>query len=309
MLLVEPTELESSTLIGAPSRARSSGSALKLLLGLGLLGLGCMEIVVTLLTRGKNPGSIAMDVDTVLGILCPGGFLILLGTHLILGSWFHVLLGWRAWTMRRTPSDPSCLRDYPWPRDRIVNDQHDDWYEIVLVTVFACLVVLADGIVVWLGAPSRVITKVVLGLANLVMLGLVLWAAMRFRQLRKYGQSFLQWERFPVPLGQAIRLTVTCSRPIGRVEELQARLCCIQESQVGAGRQAQEIVERVWGQELRLLEDTHIDAGEPIELHFTLPDQPLGTMLSVPSPRYWELVVWARTTGIDYWVSFIVPVY
>jgi hypothetical protein len=146
---------------------------------------------------------------------------------------------------------------------------------------------------------------------ELAALAVVIHAGFLLLRWLKYGDSRLQFDRFPFFLGEVLAATLIPDKGIRGCRRVTFTLRCIQEPiEASGGQEDSEACYQIWASTFEVAQPGDMVAGRPIPVTFLLPDDPaLGTALADRPPRYWEVEVAAATPGIAYKARFLVPVY
>lgn len=131
----------------------------------------------------------------------------------------------------------------------------------------------------------------------------------------KYGENKIQFQQFPFFLGDTMSVVVQTAKPIAVLKNMDIILRCVEEKYEvrGTGKNRSEVVVsyQIYSDALKMENSNMYQAG-PVSLpvSFTLPkDDSFQTCLSCRPARYWELELKAKTPGIDFYTSFLLPVY
>jgi len=128
----------------------------------------------------------------------------------------------------------------------------------------------------------------------------------------KYGDSYVRYGAFPFFLGQDLEAHFGCTKDPGPFERVSAILRCIEECHEPM-RQGQltTVCYEIYQDALEIQGPGELRAINPdLKVTFSLPDdRATETCFSGMPCRYWELEVHARTPGVDYRETFLVPVY
>ena len=132
-------------------------------------------------------------------------------------------------------------------------------------------------------------------------------------QLLRYGSGGLRYGRFPFFLGEDLDVTL---RPPGALPDgpLRATLRCVLERYENRGTRSRPSPTAVC---YELYADEKMATVPPgvagralgVVLSFRLPEDRPSTDLAEPPLTYWELEVRGEGPGVDYEVTFLVPVY
>jgi hypothetical protein len=207
------------------------------------------------------------------------------------------------------------LADYAWDRSVAMDDSPRQFRNSVAILLFLVgflspfnyFVFFDEDKISWLPAIG-------VGLFDLFALALLWQVVYLLIRLAKYGRSYLRFERFPFFLGETLGVKFVAPRGIGRFEKMTFALRCVQErietSCSGRGRSIQMVRYQLYGDEYVFDKPGELPAGAAeLPISFNLPADTLGTALARNPPTYWELEVKAVTPGVDYGVTFLVPVY
>lgn len=233
----------------------------------------------------------------------------------------------RVEVLRELHADEPWLADFPWDAE----GSRDDTYQQQRYT-FAKggVYLLAAAIIGYLSprvvdyhhlvphSPSGLLNNFVVLFALAAFLGYGLWwiggALYLTVRRQKYGGSEVRFARFPFFLGKELEVTFVPDRDVGDVSRLRVKLRCVEQAieyvQSANDRYPEVVCYQVWADTIYLRQPFYLAAGRELPIRFALPDRPdLTSDLASRPMRYWELVVWAETAGVDYEAMFLVPVY
>ncbi len=232
-----------------------------------------------------------------------------------------VLLGKPRMKSNQDVPDGPWIDDYPWDPSGAPDDTRSGAAAMVILAVWVAglgLVFILACPLAGDGGPAGLV-KLVFAIAGWAMIGVGLIllgrAAYLLARRLRYGRSRLRFGGFPFRLGSPLRATLEPGRTVLHYERITCTLRCIQEEFEfrgrGEDRSAMNVCYQIWADALEVEGPGELiggGAGLPVE--FQLPDRPdLATSLSQSPPRYWELEVHAKTSGVDYRACFLTPVY
>jgi hypothetical protein len=242
----------------------------------------------------------------------------------VAGAWFvlGVLLSWwRGWRrgrrLARHRSDP-WRADHAWDPRGVAGDLGRRAARAFLASAgMAAFLALFNAIAFLHLDPLRQgngvwFMRSVVVLLDVAVCASFAWSFYLLLRRLKYGTTFLHFGRFPFLLGETADVRVAAPDRSRGVGELSATLRCVEEriERVKRGGRTTIYVARwqLWADERKVAAGA-LSAGG-LSLSFGLPADPrLGTELSAPYPRYWELAVKGEAPGVDFASTFLVPVY
>lgn len=136
-----------------------------------------------------------------------------------------------------------------------------------------------------------------------------------FREIlrwRKYGASSLKMIPMPALLGGTLGGVIYTSVHVNPEDGFHLSLRCIKRITTGSGKNRHTEERILWQKEALAEKDLLANdmTRSAIPVLFELPgDQPPSSSSKVNSPVVWKLEVSAATPGIDYQVTFEVPVF
>lgn len=245
--------------------------------------------------------------------LC-GGLFVACGAWLMLhgGKGLH-----RSWNMsqgkQQLPHSP-WLWDYPWQATGITdNTFKESLNSLIALTVFGAFLAPFNWIA-FVSDAGGLFWQILTGLFDvIIILGVGSYLFKNVRQFWTFGNGRVNFQEFPLLLGQKISLTIQ-RLPID-ISTVQLTLRCIEE--------AYEIRKREGGQKresvvvcYQIYYDTQTIRGElvnetgDLRCSWNLPNDKSFT--STPNERpatFWELEVHGERVGVDYHSRFLLPVY
>jgi len=153
----------------------------------------------------------------------------------------------------------------------------------------------------------------VVGLFDLITVGIFCQFVYDLLQYFKYGTSRLLFFAFPFQLGGELKLGLEGLPDRALIEELTLSLRYIEERYETRGTgndRRQQVVCYQKYLDQRTLAGRDIPPGPVLEMEWVLPDNPdYVSRLSERPARFWELEVKGKTPGVDYQERFLLPVY
>ena len=134
----------------------------------------------------------------------------------------------------------------------------------------------------------------------------LLWqAASLWKQILKYGKSYLRFNRFPFHLGETLDVELETSDRVRAAENITFTLRCVEEEMDRTENRVRLMQYEIYSDAI-----THSN-GDTLEVSFPLPkSRKFRTRLSRKDrPRYWELEVRADKPCEDFETKFLVPVF
>src|SRR3989338_4326496 len=133
--------------------------------------------------------------------------------------------------------------------------------------------------------------------------------------LLKYGVSSLEFQHCPFFLGEDLKVILRTNKPVAGLKEMTVTLRHIEEKYEtrGSGKNRKSVVVsyQLYADTLTLSNLTAFEQqAAQWPLAFSLPQvSQYNSCLSCRPAKYWELEIKAQTPGIDYFSSFLLPVY
>ena len=207
-------------------------------------------------------------------------------------------------SLSRLRPDEPWLRDYLWDETQTGDDKRNQAFSSLLGAFLVAAFVVPFCLV---GAWAVVLP--LFGSTSLIFLAAGIYYLV---QHWKYGDSYLRYESFPFFLGQELEAHFGCTKDLGPFERVTATLRCIEERQEPMRQnQLTTVCYELHQDALEIQGPGELRAINPdLGVIFSLPDDRAAeTCLSGMPCRYWELEIRARTPGVDYGGTFLVPVY
>jgi len=153
----------------------------------------------------------------------------------------------------------------------------------------------------------------VVGLFDLLTVGIFCQFVYHFLQYLKYGTSRILFFAFPFHLGGVLKVGLEGLPNRALIEDLELNLRFIEERYevrgTGKNRRSEVVCYQKY-LDRRKLKAEEIPLGPVFEMEWPLPDNAdYVTRLSERPARFWELEVKASTPGVDYDEQFLLPVY
>jgi len=144
----------------------------------------------------------------------------------------------------------------------------------------------------------------------LVGIGLIVWAVREVIRRRRYGNSVVQLETHPVPLGGVVRGTLDIPARLD-AREIQLQLACVNRYTSGSGKNRRTRERVLWEDKQRAMTRSGTGPGRtsaPVEV--ALPnDQPVASEDDVRNRIIWRLTATSAEPGVDYKAVFELPVF
>ena len=160
---------------------------------------------------------------------------------------------------------------------------------------------------------THVVVIGVVGLFDLILLGILCHGVYTLLQAAKYGDPFLRFEKFPYYTGEKLSVSFEPSRPLGEFRSVEIILRCVRVEKVEVrsskgGRHTEDRCFQVYAEELKIEQAGSMD-NTALPLSFEVPINVAGTSLAEEPVRFWELQIKADTPGIDFDAEFPLPIY
>ena len=162
----------------------------------------------------------------------------------------------------------------------------------------------------WIGLRGAL--PFLIGASFFALIGLFIWY--RFLQMLAgllfYGNSFLNYGRFPYFLGGPLNASLRAPRHLSDLDEITFTLRCLTEQVVTRNRNSQVVCYELYKDQMTLPRErlAAYDGGN-IPIQFNLPaNQPCTTLISAP-PTYWEIEARGKGHSASFEAYFLVPVY
>ena len=153
----------------------------------------------------------------------------------------------------------------------------------------------------------------VVGIFDLIIIGIFCQFVYQLIQYFKYGTSRLLFFGFPFHIGDTAKIALEGLPSHSQIEELEMNLRYIEEryevTGTGKNRRSEVVCYEVYVDN-RKLTGQELPYSPALEMEWPLPnDAELATQLSARPAKFWELEVKAKTPGVDYHERFLLPVY
>ena len=285
-------------LLDKPPRGRFSPSGWGLLFALPFLVVGAWVAGIGAGVFPEQPGTAALPWWLVAGI---GVLFFAVGFHLAV----ETLRGMAVRALAARVRDLAPWRfDRRWSR-RVVHDETGwaAYKSLAGAGAFGVFVAVLHAPLVLEPDPKRlpVMLYVVLGVFDLIFLGLLLHGLTLVTRRLRYGRTRVRLEAFPFYVGATLDVVFEGGAALADRRGLRATLRCIEE---GPGDD-RPVCYQVWAEE-RVFDTDHEGRAA---LSFELPaDLPGNRLLETP-PTYWQLEARETRPGVDYAGTFLMPVY
>lgn len=204
--------------------------------------------------------------------------------------------------------------DYSWNAMGVNDDQAGRLVKIIGGVIFLGLFLIPFNGWAFASEVGFSLIQIVVGIFDIILIAGVSYATYLTFQRMKYGQTRLRFNTFPFFLGETLDLEFVSPKGIGLFEKMTLTLRCIQERYEirGVGKNRRQ---KVISYETYCDQQTSQGPGEyrasdaSLPITFSLPASGLETDLKSRPPRYWELEVTAKTPGVDFKATYLVPVY
>ncbi len=278
---------------------------------------GCMVpfsllLIITsvfLLGVAANPSLFGVNLLAPRWVAAVEG-MIFLGGGITLG-----ILSVHVWRRNRqskalsnTPEFP-CQTDYAWSPIGIGDDNTNIplrslWQAIPLGFFLVLFHVMLLAFLREVRLAGKVLTFAVLGLFDLIFLGLVSQVVYWGWQRLRFGSTRARFGRFPFYPGTELIVTFEGGPKLSNTP-LAVSLRCVEERALGFDDSPGLECYAIYHDQQQYATDSKGQAA----ISFSLPADVPGTCLSRKMPTYWELIVKAQITNGRYEGLFLMPVY
>jgi len=212
---------------------------------------------------------------------------------------------------RQYPDEPA-LADYSW---------HPEGFEVSEWPALAKAVAGAMAVTVFLSmfnwwafaANGPWMVKGIVGLFDVLALLLWVQAAQQLLRALKFGHSRVEFTAFPCRLPKPVVVRWQPFGGINRANQGTFTLRCVEEwvESTGSGRNrtATLVHEEIWSAKWILEQPRNFQLREAVELSYELPADAQPTQLNADKPIFWELEVKLDLPGLDFYETYLVPVY
>ncbi|MEK7467200.1 MAG: hypothetical protein AAB074_07300 [Planctomycetota bacterium] len=241
-------------------------------------------------------------------VIASGGSMFAIAGLLVL--WRGI---WQIWDMARRkeilltrPGEP-WLADHPWSARSATDGNAGQAAGSFFAAAFLFVFLIPFNWWAFLSSEGNFFVVGVVGIFDLVMIGVFGQGLYYLARLWKFGASTLVFRRFPFFLGDTLEADFRTSADVRSLKNLVFTLRCLRE-QVDAeatGSGLNLAVFEIW-KEVRVVEPP----SREIPVSFRLPaESHFATERQTVTPRYWELEVAGEAPGVDFGARFLVPVY
>lgn len=273
---------------------------------------------VTAYVNRSDPGSAVLNRELRLGVLtlqlAAGLVFASVGLGLIVGTRYGAMkLAAEEAQRARYPDEPWRWRP-DWATGRVSSNAHGAAYLAIGFAVFWNLVSLpAAAFVPGEIASGNRIAAVAL-LFPLIGIGLAVWAARAWLQLRRFKVATFTLPPGPVVAGSRLKGTVRVDAEVPVASEFRLSLACVEERIRGSGKNRSRSERLLWQREwcVPRHECQITPSATTIPVDTLVPrDQPLTDTSSADDRRTitWRLDVAGECPGPDFWSRFELPVF
>ena len=295
-------------LLNKPPRGRLGLSRGGLLLALPFAGVGAWVTGIGTGVFAPQPGTSALPSWLVIVI---GLIFSAIGLYLVAETLRSV--GRTALAKRLHGTAMPWLLDYSLWQQRAVHDEvgWSAYRSLAGAGAFGAFVAVLHMPILLEPDPAElpVMLYVVLGIFDLITLGLLLHGLLLVARRLRYGRTRVRLNAFPFYVGQALDVVFEGGSALAGMEGLSATLRLVEEAVEthghGKDRSTRLVCYQIYGDERAF--DT--DRQGKASLSFPLPAELPGNRLLDTPPTYWELEVRAARPGVDYVGTFLMPVY
>lgn len=208
--------------------------------------------------------------------------------------------------------DDLAVADYGWDPRGFVPSRWGPPAKALGVAAFLSLFL---SIFNWLAFVNNgpVASKAVVGLFDLANIWVWCVAGFKIARALKFGDSRLEFLKFPYPLDEPLVIRWWPATGIARVDQGTFTLRCVEEWQESRGQGDNQtsilIHEEIWSGVWSLDQATTFPRLESMELRCDLPADAVTTQLSADKPIFWELEVKLDLPGLDFVETYLVPLY
>ena len=214
---------------------------------------------------------------------------------------------------REHPDEPWLWRD-DWASKEVRGSARADMWGMLAFAVLWNLISGPGAVMAVREALAKGNRIVLVALVfPVVGVGLLVAAARRALQYRRFGESVVELATVPIPVGRRLVATVRAGVPTPPADGFRVVLSCINRQTTGSGDD-QSTSEHVRWQEERRVAGTAVrdyqGAGTMIPIDIPIAADAPGTDQSRPRDEIaWRLTVSAPLPGVDFEATFDVPVY
>ena len=212
---------------------------------------------------------------------------------------------------RQYPDEPA-LADYSWHPEGF---EVSEWPAMAKAVAGAMAVTVFLSIFNWwaFAANGPWMVKGIVGLFDVLALLLWVQAAQQLLRALKFGHSRVEFTAFPCRLPKPVVVRWQPFGGINRANQGTFTLRCVEEwvESTGSGRNrtATLVHEEIWSAKWILEQPRNFQLREAVELSYELPADAKPTQLNADKPIFWELEVKLDLPGLDFYETYLVPVY
>jgi hypothetical protein len=277
--------------------------------GLPFVGFGVFFTLVGMKRVPVNPSS----VHAPYWVLMAAGLVFALGGLMLWSmTWKQFQSNRRrAQAVEHHVNEPA-LEDYDWhPR----GFQSHCWVKTaktIAGTGFLALFLSMFNWWAWFAA-GPVMVKIIVSLFDLIFVFVGWQAVMTISRAFKFGDSEIEFVRFPYRVNDSINIRWLTPRGIGRTTKGSFTLRCVKEwtETTGTGSNRSQVIvhEEQWNGAWSLDHAEEFPPGKTIDLEFKPPAGMPATCLNSGQPVFWEFEANLDLPGPDFKEKYLVPVY
>lgn len=260
---------------------------------------------------------IAVDPNTVhapMWVLTTVGAVFLASGLLIWNmGWRHVSLIRRREKLSAKYPNDRAMADYPWERDQYSPLR---WRPVRKALGMAVFFVVFASVFNWWAfgsGNSPLFLKLMIGLLDLIVLGVILYCIRTIWHALKFGKTSLKYPYFPIRLGDSVELEIQLPIGLSRAEGATLKLRCIKEFYEISGHgknRNKRLVHEVLYESVSRLNRTQVEQWPgTLRYSFELPKEAPPTALSSEAPHFWEIELRMDVPGLDLEQRYLLPVY
>jgi len=293
--------------IGGPTRGGTSSriaSVFFFIFGLLFFGFGGLFVLISLelvpieTEGGESPSWVVTAV---------GALFALVGlAAMAAGGWGIARAVRHRRLIARYPGEP-WMADYPWPRERY---RSRSGVRVLGLFVFGgFLVLFLIPFNWWLWTDRHWLLMLIVGVFDAIALGLFGYAAYRLGRWLKFGETYVRYEKFPFHPGDPVTLYWGGGRGLGAYDRIDFTLRHVEQRIEGSGDHRSTVRYQTWATSYSVDEPGAHAGVDELPISFLLPGNVPTTRLRGAKARYWELEIHARSPGVDFHETYLVPVY
>jgi len=217
----------------------------------------------------------------------------------------------KARALKNHVNEPA-LADYPWDPRGYNPHRWTDVAKKFAALGFVGLFLSPFNWWAWL-APGPWPLKIVVSLFDLLFVLLFISDVMAVGRAFKFGESRIEFARFPLRLSEPISIRWLTPSGINRAAEGTFTLRCVKEwyesTGTGQDRSTHIVHEEQWSGTWAVSQQQDFAPGKNVAFEFTAPADTPATSLSAERPVFWEFEVKLSLPGLDFRETYLVPVY